>query len=121
MIKNDLNILIFLRGHIKNALYFDTMKGVEANKYFPRNVPDKITFQEYVSSLGISNKHHLIFYDRSQYGFFASSRAWWIFRLYGHENVSILSGGLNGWKANNFELTEDIRSYNVIYRSTKYN
>ena len=93
------------------------MKGVEPNKYYPRNIPDKTVFQEYVSSLGISNKHHLIIYDRSPYGFFASSRVWWIFRLFGHENVSILSGGLNAWKAKNLETTADVRSYNVLYKT----
>ena len=89
------------------------MRGVETSKYFPRNMPSANAFQEYVSSLGISNKHHLILYDRSQYGIFSSSRVWWIFRYYGHENVSILSGGLNAWKAKSLSLTHQVSEFKV--------
>lgn len=59
------------RGHIENALYFDTMNCVKPTNLHPRNLPDKACFQDYVGSIGISNKHHIIVYDRSPFGFYA--------------------------------------------------
>ena len=32
------------------------------------------------------------------FGIFSSSRAWWMFKSYGHKKVSILDGGLKKWK-----------------------
>jgi thiosulfate/3-mercaptopyruvate sulfurtransferase len=101
----------FLKGHIKNGIYFDTMSCVAPDQYFPRKVPDQVCFKDYVGSLGISNKHHLIIYDRSPFGFYASSRAWWIFRLFGHERVSILNGGLNNWLIEENELTNKLSKF----------
>lgn len=80
---------------------------------YPRGWPKPEVFQNYVSSLGISNEHHLILYDRSQFGFFASSRAWWTLRVFGHENVSILNGGLNAWLKNGNSLSNKKESFQV--------
>lgn len=98
-------------GHIENAIFMDTMHCTEPTKYFPRNLPNRECFRDYVGSLGISNKHHLILYDRSPFGFYASSRMWWIFRLVGHENVSILNGGLNAWVRDNNQLSIKTPNY----------
>ena len=57
------------------------MECVKATKLIPNNIPDKECFEKYVESLGISDKHQIILYDRSQYGFFLAPRAWWIFRV----------------------------------------
>jgi 3-mercaptopyruvate sulfurtransferase SseA len=71
----------FKSGHIDRAVYFDTMECVEATPLLPRNLPNRECFKDYVGSLGISNKHHLIFYDRSPFGFYAAPRLWWLFRV----------------------------------------
>ena len=63
-------------------------------KFIPRNIPQPECFKDYVGSLGISNKHHVIVYDRSPFGFYASSRAWWIFRV----NTPFLIWFPNKWK-----------------------
>jgi thiosulfate/3-mercaptopyruvate sulfurtransferase len=68
-------------GHIKNSVYFDTMHCTKPSKMYPRSLPDHDCFKDYVGSLGISNKHHLIVYDRSPFGFYAAPRTWWIFRV----------------------------------------
>lgn len=102
------------RSHIKNAQFFDTFSGFEPTKLFPKDWPQPDKFAQYLSDLGISNKHNVIIYDRSQYGFAAASRAWLHLRAFGNERVSILNGGINAWKNKNFELTSEIKSYPVI-------
>lgn len=70
------------RGHITDqSVYIDTLKCTKPTRLYPRNLPEVECFQEYASDLGLSNSHHLILYDRSPFGFYASSRMWWIFRV----------------------------------------
>jgi len=47
-------------------------------------------------ALGVNKNDHVIVYDDSL--FMSSARAWWLFRLFGHENVSYLDGGLVAWQ-----------------------
>ncbi|CAF0930483.1 unnamed protein product, partial [Brachionus calyciflorus] len=105
------NLNQYKNSHIEKALYFDIMNGVDSTKVYPRGLPKPEIFQDYVNKLGISNKHHLILYDRSPFGFFASSRTWWVFRVYGHEKISILNGGLNAWLKNCFNLSHQVEDF----------
>jgi thiosulfate/3-mercaptopyruvate sulfurtransferase len=61
-------------------------------------LPDAATFAAKVGALGIGNGDHVVVYDANG-GFLAAGRAWWMFRIFGHENVSLLSGGLPKWLA----------------------
>jgi len=54
---------------------------------YPRRLPDSNLFQEYVQANGISNKHHIIIYDRSPYGLMASARVWWILRVFNFDHL----------------------------------
>lgn len=47
--------------------------------------------------MGVSNKDHVVVYDSK--GIFSSCRVYWTFKVFGHEKVSILSGGLPDWIA----------------------
>lgn len=58
------------------------MNCSQSTQLYPRNIPDINCFKDYVSSIGISNKHHLIIYDRSPYGFYSATRLWWLFRVF---------------------------------------
>ncbi len=57
------------------------MERVTPTDLLPKNIPDANGFKDYVESLGISSNHHVMVYDRSPAGFFASTRLWWLFRV----------------------------------------
>ncbi|CAF0872631.1 unnamed protein product [Brachionus calyciflorus] len=97
----------YKNAHIDKAIFIDTLECSDSNHMYPRNVPKPDCFKDYVGSLGIGNKHHLILYDRSPFGFYTSSRLWWVFRLFGHESVSILDGGLRLWAYQNNPLSRE--------------
>jgi thiosulfate/3-mercaptopyruvate sulfurtransferase len=59
----------------------DVLNNSKSSKFFPRNIPNANYFKDYIGSIGISNKHHLIIYDRSPYGFYSATRLWWLFRV----------------------------------------
>ncbi len=56
-----------------------------------------------LGDLGISNKNHIIVYDNK--GNLDSSRFYWIMKMYGHENISVLDGGLDLWKKMGYVTT----------------
>jgi thiosulfate/3-mercaptopyruvate sulfurtransferase len=47
--------------------------------------------------LGISNSDHVVIYD--SLGVISACRVYWTFRVFGHQKVSVLNGGLPKWIA----------------------
>lgn len=61
--------------------------------------PDK--FAEACQQLGVERDSHVVLYD--SLGVFSSPRAAFTFKAFGHENVSVLDGGLPRWIAEGYE------------------
>ncbi|OZC09855.1 rhodanese-like protein [Onchocerca flexuosa] len=55
-----------------------------------------LQFQRYVRSLGVDADCYVIIYDRGEVVW--ATHALWIFALFGHQKVSLYSGGINEWK-----------------------
>ncbi|KAL5009072.1 hypothetical protein ScPMuIL_014653 [Solemya velum] len=93
----------FRQGHIPGARYFDLNKCVQSTPILPRNIPNIGCFQEYIRSLGVYTHTRVILYDRMDTA--PSGRTWWVLRLFGHERVSILDGGMRKWLHDGFRIT----------------
>lgn len=85
----------YQKAHITGALFFDIDKIADLSNPLPHTLPSAEQFAEAVGMLGIDNKTQVIIYDNNY--FFASARAWWMFRVFGHDKVRILDGGLTYW------------------------
>ena len=59
--------------------------------------PAAEAFAAAVGALGVCAGDHVVCY--ATYGIGTAPRAWWMFRLFGHERVSVLDGGLPAWTA----------------------
>ncbi len=83
-------------GRIGKAIEFDIdlVADLEADR--PHVVPRARDFGAIVGEMGISNSDRIIVYDRAGLSM-AAARVWWMFRLFGHDNVQILDGGLPAW------------------------
>ncbi|CAI8020211.1 Thiosulfate sulfurtransferase [Geodia barretti] len=55
-------------------------------------IPSPHRFQTLVAKMGVGNGDHVVVYDGHSEGLMASARVWWMFRLFGHERVSVLDG-----------------------------
>jgi len=89
----------FEEFHLAGAQYFDIDKISDTSSNLPHMLPTAEYFAQKVSELGISNDSHVICYDMNgQY--IASARAWWMFKVFGHDKVSVLSRGIvkDDWK-----------------------
>lgn len=86
---------------IADAAYFDIDDIADHNSDLPHMLPDESTFGAKIGALGISNDDFVICYDQTGISF-AASRAWWMFRAFGHNKVAVLDGGLRNWLTQNF-------------------
>ncbi len=82
--------------HIAGASFFDVDGISDPTNDLPHMIPKPADFSAAVSALGIGNDDHVVCYD--SYGLMSAARAWWMFRLFGHDKVSVLDGGLPKWK-----------------------
>lgn len=81
---------------IDGAQCFDMDKVICAQaSALPHMLPDAERFTVCSRQLGISHNTQVVVYDRQ--GLFSAARAWWMFRLMGHQKVAILDGGLPAW------------------------
>ena len=85
----------FKNAHLPDALYFDIDQVSDISSNLPHTIPTKKQFEFNMQKLGINNDSHVIIYSMDGIG--TSPRAWWLFRLYKHKNVSVLNGGMKAW------------------------
>lgn len=95
----------FEAERIPGAVFFDIDGVKDPDNPLPHMVPTPEAFGEMMGALGISNDTHVVCYD--SYGLFSAARPWWLFRLFGHDSVSILDGGMPAWKAAGLPLETD--------------
>jgi len=87
----------FAAAHIPGARFFDLDKTSDRNMSLPHMLPKAEEFAKAMGALGIGNDTHVVAYD--SVGLFSAARCWWMFRVFGHDNVSVLDGGLKKWQA----------------------
>ncbi|SLM62122.1 MULTISPECIES: 3-mercaptopyruvate sulfurtransferase [Dickeya] len=91
-------------AHLPDAVFFDIEALSEPQTSLPHMMPDAITFANALGQLGLNEQQHVVIYDEGN--LFSAPRAWWMLRLAGAQRVSILSGGLAGWKQQGFALQQ---------------
>ncbi|KJV32001.1 3-mercaptopyruvate sulfurtransferase [Pantoea sp. SM3] len=91
----------YLAGHLPDAPFFDIEALSDHTSAYPHMMPRPEAFAVAMRELGVNQDKHLVVYDEGN--LFSAPRAWWMLRAFGCVNVSILAGGLQGWKAAGFE------------------
>ena len=89
----------FASGHIPGAVFADLERDLSDHPQPDRRggrhpLPAIAKLEKSLSKLGISNEQHVVAYDGG--GFFAA-HFWWMLRYLGHDEVSVLDGGLPSW------------------------
>jgi len=87
----------FQEAHIPGALFFDIEDLSDTSSPYPHMLPAPEKFASRLSKMGVGDGMKVIVYDNK--GIFSSPRAWWMFRVMGHEDVAVLNGGLKKWVA----------------------
>ena len=96
----------YASGHLPGAVFFDQDVIADHSTGLPHSVPSPEFFADQVGKLGISDTDTIVVYDGP--GIFTAPRVWFLFRLMGAENVFVMDGGLDGWKAEGRRLETDL-------------
>ncbi|XP_041718350.1 3-mercaptopyruvate sulfurtransferase-like [Coregonus clupeaformis] len=105
-LKRDANAE-FNEQHIPGTSFFDIDKCSDKTSSMDHMLPTASYFAEYVGGLGIGNDTHVVVYDTSDFGSYSAPRVWWMFRLFGHNSVSVLDGGMKNWLAEGHSVTAE--------------
>jgi len=69
--------------------------------HLPTMLADPEHVEHACRRLGIHSSSRIVVYDNL--GVFFSPRVWWMFKTMGHNNISVLNGGLPHWIASGFD------------------
>jgi len=94
----------FLASRIPGAQFFDIETVADQDHACPHMLPSEPVFAQCVQALGIGANSRVVVYDGK--GLFSAARAWWMFRVFGHDRVQILEGGLPAWMAAGYDTAE---------------
>ena len=87
----------YLDQHIPRASFLDLQGDFSDNTTALRfTLPSAAAFGDAAGAHGITNDNHVVLYTTTNPMW--ATRFWWMFRTFGHENVSVLDGGLTAWK-----------------------
>ena len=95
----------YKKKHIPGAVFFDINKVADPNNSLPHMIPQKDLFSKMMQNLGLNNEDEIVIYDNSS--FLSSARAWFLFRYFGHDKVSIMQGGLENWKNSGGNISQE--------------
>lgn len=94
----------YAAGHIPGASFFDLDAISDETSSWPHMLPPPEKFAREMGALGIGDDTTVVVYDGA--GLYAAPRAWWMFRVMGHDKVALLDGGLSAWKAVDYPIVE---------------
>ncbi len=83
--------------HIPGAVFFDIDEIADTASPLPHMLPSPEKFSSRVRKLGLGDGTRIVVYDSGSW--MAAPRVWWMFRVFGHDDVSVLDGGLARWRA----------------------
>ena len=92
----------FEEHHIPHAQLFNIDEIADTDSKLPHMLPSEEKFQTAMRDFGVNQDTLCVFYDT--YGLFSAARGWWMCRVFGHENVRILAGGIAEWEDHSFTI-----------------
>jgi thiosulfate/3-mercaptopyruvate sulfurtransferase len=103
LVESNEDVLLYGTGHIPNAVHIDWV--ADLNDSIRRDYLNEEQFAQLLSRNGIGNDTTVIFYgDKNNWW---ATYAFWVFKLFGHEDCRIMNGGRQKWIAEGRELTRD--------------
>jgi thiosulfate/3-mercaptopyruvate sulfurtransferase len=87
----------FADAHLPGAVFFDIDGIADTSSGLPHMLPSPDVFAKAVGTLGIGDGDRVVVYDSR--GVVSAARVWWTFRVFGHDAIAVLDGGLPKWRA----------------------
>lgn len=118
LIEVDVDTTQYETGHIPGAVAYNWQTQLQNQTL--RDIATQEEFEQLLSEAGVTPETHVVLYGDNNNWF--AAYAFWLFKLYGHENVSLLDGGRKKWLAEERETTTDVPNYaSTDYKVSKVN
>ena len=101
LVEVDVDTNAYSEGHIPGAVSWNWT--TQLNDQVRRDIPSKAELETLLGQSGIKETDTVILYGDNNNWFAAF--AFWILKIYGHEDVRLLDGGRKKWLADSRELT----------------
>jgi thiosulfate/3-mercaptopyruvate sulfurtransferase len=96
----------YAEAHIPGAVFFDIDDIADDRSELPHMLPPPEKFSSRVRKLGLGDGVRIVVYD--QRGLWSAPRVWWTFKVFGHDDVAVLDGGLPKWLAEGRRVEEGV-------------
>ena len=107
IIESDEDILLYETGHLPGAVKVDWV--ADLNDPLSRDYIDRDRFHRLLRSKGIDKGMTIVFYgDKNNWW---ATYAFWVFRLFGVENLRVMDGGRLRWAEEGRPLTTAVPMY----------
>lgn len=107
LVEVDVDTTQYESGHIPGAVAFNWQTQLQDQ--VNRDILSKEEFAALLSEHGISSDTHVVLFGDNNNWF--AAYAFWLFKYYGHENVSLMNGGRKKWIDEGREQTTDVPTY----------
>jgi thiosulfate/3-mercaptopyruvate sulfurtransferase len=84
-------------AHIPGALFYDLDRVSDPDTSLPHMLGPAERFGAAMSGLGVGDDDLVVVYDGSGANL-SAARAWWTFKVFGHDGVVVLDGGIGAWQ-----------------------
>lgn len=91
-------------GHIPGAIHLERKAFEDPNAPVDGTIATPEQINRLLSNAGIANDDALVVYSSIKDSPQMASRFWWVMDIYGHKNVRVLDGGIEGWTASGGQL-----------------
>jgi len=106
----------YQQQHIPGAVFFDIDVVADLSSPLAHMLPTAEQFAAVVGKMGIANDTQVLIYDNNH--FFAAARVWWMFRVFGHDNVAVIDGGMVRWKQLNFPIdSQQVKLISKVFQA----
>lgn len=107
IIESNEDPLLYSAGHIPGAVEVDWTRDL--NDPVRRDYIEQADFEALMGRIGVTPETTVVFYgDKSNWW---ASYAFWVFKLFGHEDARIMNGGRLKWEEEGRDMTRDVPEY----------
>src|SRR6266542_2382258 len=115
LLEVDVDTSAYGQGHIQGAIGINWT--TQLGDPIRRDIPSKEAWEKLLSESGVSNDTRLIFYGDNNNWFAAF--AYWVSKIYGHQNAALMNGGRKKWELENRPLTTDAATASRVSYSAR--
>ncbi|MCL6533858.1 MAG: sulfurtransferase [Armatimonadetes bacterium] len=118
IVEVDVDTTAYEQGHIPGAVAWNWQSQLQDP--VRRDIPSREALEALLSEHGVRNDHTIILYGDNNNWF--AAYAFWLLKIYGHEDVRLMDGGRKKWLLEGRPITQEVPQYpRTEYRAKEPN